>query len=119
MQGDNTFGLRVRHKRVWLNSLGAQWVNDLEVGTTMLCAPSSTSRSTSTRRCSRRPTAASAARPQDVFREGRKVAEYDVLDERAGVDLGYALGNWGELRVGPQLRPPARRPDGGAARRSR
>jgi len=33
-QGENTFGLRVRYKRTWLNSLGGEWTNDFVVGTT-------------------------------------------------------------------------------------
>ncbi len=31
-----------------------------------------------------------------------KVADYDVLDERAGVNLGYALASWGDVRIGPR-----------------
>src|SRR5262249_21655452 len=27
-QGENYFGLRVRHKRTWLNELGGEWIND-------------------------------------------------------------------------------------------
>jgi NTE family protein len=102
-QGENTFGLHARHKRVWLNSLGAEWNNELEVGTTAsyateLYAPLNLAQSLF---ATAYGTIASA--PQNLFDRGRKIAEYEVLRERAGADLGYVLGDWGELRIGPQF----------------
>lgn len=101
-QGENTVSLRARHKRTWLNELGGQWINDVELGTTNrfsteLYQPLDLAQSIFVA-----PYASIAGVPENVFVQGAKVAEYDVLDERIGVDLGLSLGAWGELRVGPQ-----------------
>ena len=32
LQGDTAFALLVGHKRVWVNSLGAEWINEIELG---------------------------------------------------------------------------------------
>ena len=102
-QGENTFGLQVRHKRVWLNSLGGQWVNDLEVGTTVGYATELYQPLTLDQTVFAAARASIASGPEDLFLGGRKTGEYEVLVERAGADLGFVLGNWGELRVGPQF----------------
>ena len=102
-EGENTFGLRVRHTRVWLNSLGAQWVNDLEVGTTVRYATELHQPLVPDQTLFGTAHANIGSAPEDLFRDGRKVAEYTVLVERAGADLGFVLGNWGELRIGPRF----------------
>jgi NTE family protein len=43
-----------------------------------------------------------ATAPEYLFSGGNRVADYEVLTGRAGLDLGYVFGTWGELRVGPQ-----------------
>ena len=103
MQGDSSFGLRIGHKRNWLDSLGGQWVNEINLGTvtsftTEFYQPLTLAQTWFASAYGNIGTA-----PLDFFSQGNKVAEYDVLTERAGVDLGYAFGTWGELRVGPQL----------------
>ena len=64
--------------------------------------PSSTSRSRSRRHCSRPRTRASATRRWISSSRAPKSPNTGVLTDRVGVDLGYALGTWGELRIGPQ-----------------
>jgi NTE family protein len=101
-QGDSSFIARARHKRTWLNALGAQWVNEIAVGSAWgiaseLYQPLAPSQA---------PFASAygefGVRPADLFYQGDKIAEYDVTAGRAGLDLGYAFGNWGELRLGGQ-----------------
>ena len=102
MQGDNAFGLRVRHKRTWLNSLGGEWINDVEVGTTNLVRTEFYQPLNLAQTWFASAYGSIAGIPQSVFSQGVKVADYDVLDERAGVDLGYALASWGDVRIGPR-----------------
>jgi len=103
MQGDNSFGLRVGHRRNWLNSLGGQWVNDLNLGTVTSFATEFYQPLALAQTWFASAYAYVGTAPLDFFGQGTKVAEYDVLTERVGADLGYALGTWGELRVGPQF----------------
>ena len=102
-EGENAFGLRIRHKRVWLNSLGAEWINDIEVGTTNRARTELYQPLDLAQTVFAAPYASVGIVPEDIFRQGAKVAEYGVLDERVGIDFGYVFGSWGELRVGPQF----------------
>ena len=100
-QGENTFGLRTRYKRTWLNSLGGEWINDITVGTTNyvrseLYQPLNLAQTVFTA-----PYAGIGTTTQNIFSQGIKVAEYRVLDERVGIDLGLAFGSWGDVRAGP------------------
>ncbi len=103
MQGDSSFGLRIGHKRTWLNMLGAQWVNEVNLGTATSYATELYQPLGLTQTWFASAYGSIGTAPLDFFGSGSKVAEYEVLTERVGVDLGYAFGTWGELRVGPQF----------------
>ena len=101
-QGDNTFGLRMRHKRTWLDSLGAEWINDVEVGTSNSLRTEFYQPLDLAQTLFVAPYASIGSSTENFFSNGVKVAEYRVLDERVGVDLGYVFGSWGDVRIGPQ-----------------
>jgi NTE family protein len=101
-QSDNAFGLRVRHKRTWLDSLGAEWNNDVEVGTMNRFSSAYYQPLNLAQTVFLSAYGSIGGVPENVFVQGAKVAEYDVLDERVGLDIGYVLGTWGDIRIGPQ-----------------
>jgi len=103
IQGDSSFGVRVGHKRTWLNDLGGQWTSDVNLGSatsfeTEFYQPLTVSQTLFASAYGSIGTA-----PLDFFSNGDKVAEFSVLTERAGMALGYAFGTWGELRLGPEF----------------
>ncbi len=102
MEGENVFGLRARHKRIWLDSLGAEWINDVEVGTTNRFSSAYYQPINLAQTVFLSAYGSISGVPENVFVQGVKLAEYDVLDERVGLDLGYVMGAWGEIRIGPQ-----------------
>ena len=100
-EGESTFALLMGHRRVWVNSLGAEWHNEFEVGRIVRAAtefyqPFDINR-----------TAFAAAygmvqnAPRYVFVGDKRVAEYAVQTNGAGIDLGMPFGDAGEIRVGP------------------
>ncbi|HSD00125.1 MAG TPA: POTRA domain-containing protein, partial [Casimicrobiaceae bacterium] len=102
MQGETFFNFLIGHKKTWLNPLGGQWVNEVEFGqirrySTEWYQPLEKSQTlfSSLYGEIRRE-------PAYVFDGDSRVAEYDVLVEQAGFNLGLNEGYWGELRVGPQ-----------------
>jgi NTE family protein len=100
LQGDSTFNAMAGHRRVWLNSLGAQWTNEIILGSTRRYAtefyqPVSLS---NTFYVSAYGLAQRA--PENIFNGNVRVAEYDVLTQTAGLDFGLRIATEGDLRVG-------------------
>lgn len=101
LQGESRFNAVVGYQATWLNRYGLEWTNELELGTI--------------RRFSTelyQPLGAGsrwfASLYGEVKREpvyffddtGKRLAEYSLLRIPAGLDLGYAMGRYGEVRVG-------------------
>ncbi len=100
-QGESTFSLLAGHRRVWVNGLGAQWLNEIELGritraATEFYQPLDVGE-----------TAFVSAHgflrnvPRYVFAGSQRVAEYAVETNTAGLDVGAPIGNSGQIRVGP------------------
>jgi NTE family protein len=100
-QGESTFSLLAGHRRVWVNSLGAEWMNEIElgritraatdfyqpfdVGATVFVSAHGSLRNV----------------PRYVFADSQRVAEYSVQTNTAGIDVGVPFGDSGEIRFGP------------------
>jgi NTE family protein len=100
-QGESTFSLLAGHRRVWVNSLGAQWLNEIEVGrisraATEFYQPLDIG---NTLFVSARASAQNV--PRYIFSGSQRVAEYAVQANNAGADVGIPIGNSGEVRFGP------------------
>jgi len=100
LQGDTAFDVRIGHKRTWINSLGAEWINDVSLGTvnryaTEFYQPLSVGNFVfaSVHGLIQR-------RPQYLYDGNQRIAEYSVLTETAGLDIGTPLSTYGELRAG-------------------
>ena len=99
-EGQSAFNVSGRLSRTGINSLGAEWRTDVQVGSDPILssefyqplsfdanyfiAPRVTARQTSF----------------SVFDAGDSVARYRISDARIGVDIGRELDRWGELRLG-------------------
>ena len=100
MQGEVTYNLIAGHRRTWLNGWGAEWTNDVELGSTRsyateLYQPLGVGS----------PWFVSAygkasREPRYLYDEDRRIAEYSLLYEPVGVDIGYTASRYGEIRVG-------------------
>lgn len=103
LQGESFFNFLIGHKKTWINSLGGQWVNELEFGqirryATELYQPlekSQTYFGSAYGEVKREP--------QYIYDGDLRVAEYDILTQQVGLDLGVNFGELGELRIGPQF----------------
>lgn len=100
LEGHNSVNLLFNMTRTSLNSLGAEWRNELQVGKTRgvwseLYQPLG---------FSRRWFAAAGVRVReeiaDVYENRRKVAEYDIGSLSGRLDFGLELGEYGEVRLG-------------------
>jgi NTE family protein len=101
-QGDNSFNLLVQYRRSWLNSLGAEWLTEAQVGQdTHLFSewyqplhPEGVWFGSLYGRIGQTT--------QGIFQGNDNVATYLVGQGQVGLDLGATLGTMGALRVGPQ-----------------
>ena len=100
-QGETTFSLLAGLRRVWVNSLGAQWMNELEIGRVLRAATEFY------QPLDIRDSAFVSAYgslqnvPRYVFSGSQRVAEYAVQTNSAGLDVGAPFRGFGEIRVGP------------------
>ena len=99
-QGETFFNLLMGHRRVWLNSLGAEWSNELVLGSTRRYATEFYQPLTLGRSLFASAYGLIQRAPEYFFEGDKRVAEYDVLVETAGADLGWTLGTSGEIRAG-------------------
>ncbi len=101
-QGESTFALLAGIlRRVWVNSLGAEWLNEIEIGRVLRAGtefyqPLNIERNTFVSGYGSLQNV-----PRYVFSGSQRVAEYAVETNSAGVDFGLTAGDSGEIRIGP------------------
>jgi NTE family protein len=100
LQGETFFNLMAGHKRVWLNSLGAQWTNEVILGSTRRYATEFYQPLTLRNLVFASAYGLVQRAPEFIFDGDTRSAEYSVLTETAGADVGIPFGTTGELRVG-------------------
>jgi NTE family protein len=100
LQGTTQFNLIVGHQRRWLNDWGAEWTNNLVLGTERsfstefyqplgVGSPLFVSAYGQARR-----------KPLYLYEGDQRIATYNVLYEPVGVDFGIAASRYGEVRLG-------------------
>jgi NTE family protein len=100
--GNSRYNLAARLITTDLNSLGAEWLTDLQVGgrpkfSTEFYQPLSWQQ-----RYFIAPRLEYSVRTVPLLSNDDVIAEYRVRSGLASIDVGSELGNWGEVRVGLQ-----------------
>ncbi len=99
-EGDLTFTLYGRHARTWVNSLGAQWRNELQFGGDNLLATSLYQPLDISQRFFMEPRLSYSAEYENLFFEDERVARYEFRDAMAQVDFGVNAGRYAQARIG-------------------
>jgi NTE family protein len=99
-QGDAYFNALVSYRKTWLNSLGAEWRNDFQIGHTSLISSEFYQPLDVKQAFFVAPRVEYARRVLDVFQGNQRLAIYDMRYARVAADLGSAFTHYGELRVG-------------------
>lgn len=91
--GDVLFALRADHRREWVNDLGGQWRNALQLGQlseleTALYQPLEASQ-----RFYVEPALRLERSLEDVFADGDRISRYELIQAEAQLDLGLNIGN--------------------------
>jgi NTE family protein len=103
-QGGNYFNALASYRRTWLNSLGAEWVVEGQIGKSSYLFTELMQPLRQDGDWFVAPYASIGKRYRPVFVGDVRAAEYERREGILGLDLGKTLGQWGEVRLGPQYR---------------
>jgi NTE family protein len=103
-KGDAYFNALVQYRRTWLNKFGAEWVTNAQIGQNTYLFTEFYQPVEERGRFFVAPYASYGQYTRGVFVGADRVAEYQVRQGLGGLDLGAALGTWGEARLGPVWR---------------
>ncbi len=98
--GDVEFALYGKHTRRWVNSLGGEWRNELQLGGDSLVATSFYQPLDVAQRYFVEPRLAWHSSWEDVFRENDRLATYRFQDYSAELSAGMNFGRVAQLRLG-------------------
>jgi NTE family protein len=99
--GDNRgFVLYLLHERTWINSLGAQWRNELQFGTDQVLSTSFYQPLDVGQRFFVEPKLFWNRNWENVFFDDNDIARYQFDDRGGQIDLGMNIGNQAQVRVG-------------------
>ncbi|MGE5090144.1 MAG: patatin-like phospholipase family protein [Candidatus Levyibacteriota bacterium] len=100
LQGDAFFNLAASYKRTWLNSLGAEWRTDAQMGRTTRLATEFYQPLSVDGRWFFAPNAKVERRAFDLFQGSQRIARYDLRTIQGELDLGINLQRYGAIRLG-------------------
>lgn len=98
--GNAYFDALASHRWTWLNRLGAEWRNDLQIGRTERLRSEWYQPMTESQSWFVAGWGGYERQPFDVYDQGQRVARLRLKHALVGVDVGAPLGTVGELRVG-------------------
>ncbi|MDX1480249.1 MAG: patatin-like phospholipase family protein [Woeseiaceae bacterium] len=99
-EGSTSFNLSARLTRTAINALGAEWRNDLQLGTQPAVRSEFYQPLSFDARYFVAPRIELEQSNFNVFSDDLKLARYRISEAEAGLDLGRELGHWGEARLG-------------------
>lgn len=100
-QGNAYFNLLATHRATWMNRLGAQWRNDIQIGRNDLLRSEWYQPLTDRQRVFLAARAEYQRDPFDVFDDGgHRLARFRRVAYGLGLDLGTPFGTAGEARIG-------------------
>ena len=100
LQGDAFFNLAASYKKTWLNSLGAEWRTDVQMGRTSRLATEFYQPLSVEGTWFVAPNAKVERKAFDLYQGSQRVARYDLRTLQGELDLGLNLQRYGAIRVG-------------------
>jgi len=98
--GDAFFNVLASYRKTWLNSLGAEWRTDLQIGRTSSLKTEFYQPLNAKGSFFVAPNASLERRSTSLYQGDNRIATYDVDSGLVGVDVGAQFKQYGVLRVG-------------------
>ncbi|MDD5759496.1 MAG: patatin-like phospholipase family protein [Desulfobulbaceae bacterium] len=99
-QGNANFTLQGRFRKNWLNSLGAEWVSDIQLGHVDRFASEFYQPIDMKHDYFVAPGLELKQNSTDIYADDNRIARYEMDRYRVGLDLGRNIEPYGQLRVG-------------------
>ena len=99
-QGQSIFNILAQYRRTWLNRLGGEWLNEVQIGKQNFLSTELIQPLEERGRYFIAPYARIGQDSQAVFSGGNRVGEYETKESRLGFDGGLFLATQGEARLG-------------------
>ena len=99
-QGENTFNILAQYRRTWLNRLGGEWLNEVQVGQRTFFHTEFLQPVEERGRYFLAPYFKFGQELRGVFIGDNRIGEYQTKETRGGLDAGALLSTWGEARLG-------------------
>ena len=98
--GDSSFNLLASYRRTWLNRLGGEWRNDLQLGQESFLLSEFYQPLVASQYFFIAPRVQVASWPADIYRGDVRIARYELQGALVGLDIGSQFTKYGELRLG-------------------
>ncbi len=99
-QGDAYFNLIGSYRNTWINSLGAEWRTDVQIGRSSALMTEFYQPLIPEGTFFVAPRIVLENRSTDLYQGENRVASYDVSSALAALDFGSLIGRYGEVRLG-------------------
>lgn len=99
-QGETSATLEARYRRTWINSLGAEWLSDVRIGTVDRLASEFYQPIDSRHHYFVAPKIELSRSTSNLYEYDHKVRTYDLEKYRVGLDFGRDLYEYGQIRLG-------------------
>lgn len=101
-KGMSRYNMLFDYTRRWVNSLGAEWKVQIDIGTPSGVYSEFYQPLTTKGLVFVSPYVRYKREPYTVFAGNQRVAEFDITQYVGGIDLGFQPGRYGEARIGVQ-----------------
>ncbi len=98
--GDSYFNVLASYRKTWVNSLGAEWRNDVQLGQATRLFSEFYQPLSVNRYLFVAPMVEYDQYQRKIFQDRLQIASYNFRSTTAGLDLGSQITTFGELRVG-------------------
>jgi len=98
--GDLAFAIHGKHMRTWINGLGAEWRNVVQLGYDNLYKTSFYQPLSVAQRWFVEPRLVAQRTVEELFYDGDRLARYNYADVGGGFDLGVNMSNRAQARLG-------------------
>jgi NTE family protein len=99
-KGDAYFNILASYRKTWMNSLGAEWITNLQFGRTSGLLTEFYQPLNAKGLFFVAPHAGIARSSTDLYQLDQRIATYNFINELVGLDLGLNFGRYGALRLG-------------------